>query len=116
MRGKVEVDPGGKFIRAHFQEDATIEDWKEAYQLHAGLVQETGIQLTLVDIRKQKSRASITELFDFGINIPKDVRFAVLTERRADDAFVETVARNRGTKARLFFDGEEEAIGWLLSP
>jgi hypothetical protein len=113
MRGKVQVDPGGKFIRAQFQEDATIADWREAFELHARLAQETGIRLTLVDIRKQKSSASIVELFDFGSSLPKDVRFAVLAERRDEHVFVETVARNRGAKAKLFFGSEEEAVGWL---
>ena len=115
MRGKIEVDPGGTFIRAQFQEDATIADWREAYALHARLVQETGIRLTLVDIRKQKSRARILELFDFGMILPKDVRFAVLAERRDDHRFVETVALNRGVKTKLFFGPEEEAVKWLTA-
>jgi len=114
IRGNVEVDPGG-FIRARFQEDATIADWWGAYKLHARLVQDTAIRLTLVDLRKQKSSAPIAALFDFGISIPKDVRFAVLAKPRDDHVFVETVARNRGAKARLFFGAEEEAVRWLLS-
>jgi hypothetical protein len=114
MRGKVEVDPDGRFIRAQFEEDATIADWNEAFQLHAALVQKSGIRDTLVDVRKQKASAPTLDLFGFGSRLPKDVRFAVLARPHDDDRFVESVARNRGATARLFFGSEEEAVSWLL--
>ena len=116
MRGKVEIDADGGFIRAQFDEGATIADWYEAFELHARLVQESGIRGTLVDIRKQKASAPTLDLFDFGSRLPKHVRFAVLARPRDDDRFVESVARNRGTTARLFFGSEEEAVRWLLAP
>ena len=114
MRGKVEINADGKFIRAQFEEDATIADWYEAFNLHARLVQESGIHATLVDIRKQKASAPIMDLHDFGSKLPNDVRFAVLARRHEDDRFVETVARNRGATTKLFLGPEEEAVRWLL--
>ena len=78
MHGKVRVDPTGGFIRIWFQEDATISDWREAGEMLGRVVQETAIRLTLVDLHKQESWAPIAELFDFGLTLPKDVRFAVL--------------------------------------
>ena len=114
MRGKVEINSDGKFIRAQFEQDATITDWIESLELLASLVQKSGIRETLVDIRKQKASASTTELFKFGSKVPTDLRFAVLARCNDDDSFVETVARNRGATARLFFGPEEEAVNWLL--
>ena len=114
MRGKVEIDSGGKFIRAEFEEGATIADWYKAFRLHGALVKQSGIRETLVDLRKQKASAPILDLFEFGRRLPTDVRFAVLARPKTDDSFVETVARNRGTTARLFFGPEDEAVGWLL--
>ncbi|HXI36395.1 MAG TPA: hypothetical protein VNH80_05725 [Burkholderiales bacterium] len=110
----MEIDAGGKFIRAQFEEDATIADWNEALELLVSLVQGSGIRETLVDIRRQRASAPIAELFTFGSKVPKDVRFAVLARENKDDSFVELVARNRGATARLFFGAEEEAINWLL--
>jgi len=115
MRGKVEINSDGKFIRAQFEEDATIADWNESLGLIASLVEESGIRETLVDIRKQKGTAPTEDLFYFGTQVPKNVRFAVLARRNSDDEFVETVARNRGATARLFFGPEEEAVDWLLA-
>ena len=114
MRGKVEINPDGRFIRAQFGQDATIADWHDSLKLLASLVRRSGIRQTLVDIRKQKASASTTELFNFANKVPTDLRFAVLARRNEDDSFVETVARNRGATARLFFGPEEEAINWLL--
>ena len=116
MRGTVEINPDGKFIRAQFEEDATIADWNEAFKLHASLVQKSGIRETLLDIRKQKASAPIMDLHDFGSKLPGDVRFAVLARRHEDDLFVEAVARNRGATTKLFFGSEEEAVRWLLGP
>ena len=110
------MDPGGKFIRARFEEDATIADWNECLVSLASLVEKSGIRATLVDIRKQQATAPTLELFKFGSAVPKDVKFAVLARRINDDSFVETVARNRGAMARLFFGAEEEAVSWLLGP
>ena len=114
MRGKLEINADGKFLRAQFDEDATIADWHEAFTLHERLVQESGIRATLVDIRKQKTSAPIMDLHDFGSKLPGDVRFAVLARRHEDDLFVEAVARNRGATTKLFFGSEEEAVRWLL--
>lgn len=113
MRGKAGIDPDGKFIRAQFDEDATIADWIECRALVMSLVQGSGIRLALVDIRKQKASAPTLELFRFGRDVPTDVRFAILARRNSDDSFVETVARNRGAMTRLFFGPEDEAIEWL---
>ena len=114
MRGKVEINADGRFLRAQFDEDATIADWYEAFNLHARLMRESGIRATLVDIRKQKASAPVMDLHDFGSKLPNDARFAVLARRHEDDVFVETVARNRGATAKLFFGLEEEAVRWLL--
>src|SRR5262245_20896670 len=114
MRGKVEISSDGKFIHAQFEQDATIADWNESLELIAALVRRRGIRKALVDIRKQKASAPTMELFNFASKVPNDVRFAVLARRSEDDSFVETVARNRGATASLFFDAEEEAVGWLL--
>lgn len=114
MRGKVEVSANGKFLRAEFDEGATIADWYEAFNLHARLVQESGIRATLVDLRKQKASAPIVDLHAFGSKLPNNIRFAVLARRNEDDSFVETVAQNRGATTRLFFGSEEEAVRWLL--
>ena len=116
MRGKLEIDADGRFLRAQFEEDATIADWFEAFNLHERLMQQSGIRATLVDIRKQRASAPIMDLHDFGSKLPNDIRFAVLARRHEDDLFVDTVARNRGAKTRLFFGSEEEAVRWLLGP
>ena len=116
MRGKVEISADGKFIRAEFEEDATISDWYKAFELHARLVQQSNLRATLVDIRKQKATAPIMDLHAFGRKLPNDVRFAVLARRNEDDLFVETVARNRGATTKLFWGSEEEAVRWLLRP
>ena len=116
MRGKLELDPDGRFIRAEFEEDATIADWYECQELLATLVDKSGIRVTLVDIRKQKAGAPTLELFKFASGLPKNIKFAVLARRTNDNAFVENVARNRGAVARLFFGPEEEAVKWLLRP
>ena len=108
------MDPGGRFIRARFEEDSTIADWNECRDLLAPLIEKSGIRLVLVDIRRQQASAPTLDLFKFGAEIPKDVKFAVLARRISDDSFVETVARNRGAMARLFFGPEEDAVRWLL--
>ena len=114
MRGKVEMSSDGRFIHAQFEEDATVADWNESLELLASLARQSGIRRTLVDIRRQKAGGPIAELFRFGSKVPTDVRFAVLARRNHYDAFVETVARNRGATARLFYGAEEEAVDWLL--
>lgn len=116
MRGEAKVDPGGRFLRFRFDEDATLEDWKEAHKLFLGMSAQTGIHRALVDIREQKASGVELDLFEFGARLPDGAAFAVLSARtREDHRFVENVALNRGKKVRLFFGDEEEALRWLES-
>jgi len=115
MRGAVAVDPERRFLRFRFEADATLADWKEAQAVFLRLVEETGIGLALVDVRKQGDGGPKLDLFEFGANLPSGMAFAVLSARgREDHRFVETVALNRGKNVRLFFGPEEEAIAWLV--
>jgi hypothetical protein len=114
MRGEAKIDAAGRFLHFQFDDNATVEDWKEAQAVFLQLSGQTGIRKALVDIRRQKARGAEADLFDFGARIPNGIAFAVLTVRVRDDhRFVEDVALNRGKNVRLFFGSEEEALRWL---
>lgn len=116
MQGAVTVDTERRFLRFQFDQSATIKDWVEARAIFLRLSDETGFRRALVDVRKQQVAGSVTELFEFGRNIPEGMAFAVLSDPQANDhKFVENVALNRGKNVRLFFGSEEEAIEWLTT-
>ena len=116
MQGRVTVDAARRLIRCEFDEDATVEDWREATPLVLRLSAETGIRRVLVDLRQQQAVEQMADLFEFGASIPSTVAFAGLTApNRADHRFVETVARSRKKNVRLFVTSEEDAIAWLMT-
>jgi hypothetical protein len=116
MQGTITVDAERRFLRFQFEQGATVRDWVEARAIFLRLSEETGIRRALVDVRKQQVAGPVTELFEFGHNIPPGMLFAVLSDPHSDDhRFVETVALNRGKNVRLFFGSEAEAIDWLMT-
>lgn len=116
MKGAVTVEAERRFLRFQFDPQATVRDWVEARAVFLQLSRETGIRRALVDVRKQAAAGAVTELFQFGQDIPSGMVFAVLADPQSgDQKFVETVALNRGKNVRLFFGAEEPAIEWLLT-
>lgn len=116
MQGTVTVDAERRFLRFQFDAGATVKDWLEGRAVFLRLTEETGIRRALVDIRKPQVAGSLTELFEFGHNIPSGMAFAVLSGAPSENhKFVETVALNRGKNVRLFFGSEDEAIEWLIT-
>ena len=114
MLADITVDPNKRFLRLKFGERATIEDWRESIIGILHLSQETGIRHVLVDIRSQLASADVVQLHRFASSLPIRIVAAVLTKPdRYDHQLVETVAVGRGMTARLFYESEEEAVGWL---
>jgi len=116
MNASITVDEQRRFLRFQFDQRATLFDWKEAQAAFLRLSEETGIRRALVDVRSQMAAGPPLDLFEFGLNIPSDAAFAVLSApQRGDHEFVETVALNRGRNVRLFSGSEQEAIEWLIA-
>ena len=80
---------------------------------------ETGANLVLADATRVIKTRGISEMFGFVVKHTAQARGAALTiavvpsaASHSDYAFMETAARNRGWKIRLF-ESRREAIRWL---
>jgi len=82
----------------------------EIMQLHAT----HGATLLIVDVREQKTAASLFDIFDFGDSWPTEITVALLASAKTPDDIVmlETIAMQRGKRMRVFFS-ETEALDWL---
>jgi hypothetical protein len=114
MPEEVTYDAGSKLIRVRAWGRDTIADWRKSQQQVEKLQAQHGATKLLVDVREQESAPSALEIFDFGADWPAEIQVAIVTgtQTRSEQYFLETVARNRGKKMRLF-SNVEEALSWL---
>lgn len=93
-----------------------IEDVYETIAKLNELIEKTGMNKALLDLRGVVSVPPMIEMFEITTKIPKNLWVAAVVE--ASDAveeefkFAETVAKNRGISLRLFRT-ENEALEWL---
>lgn len=68
----------------------------------------------LVDVRRQESMPSMSEMYRFGERFPRDYRIALVTRTNAsnEQKLFKTVTVNRGKHVRLF-TSDDKAISWL---
>ncbi len=94
--------------------DTGIEDWKRSMKQVRKIFARTGARSVLVDVREQTTTPDTFDIFEFGENLPGDLKFAIVSSEttRRDQDFLETVGRNRAKPIRLFGD-YEEATNWL---
>ena len=106
--GIIEVDSYG---------EVTSEDSQASLALLEQLLRETGTNLVLSDTRRQEATPSTIDVFQFGSQLPRSIRLAVIVSAEqptADDvSFVSDVAANRGVEIKIF-STREEALKWLL--
>ena len=57
-----------------------MEDWKRALIELKRISDPTGVRRVLVDVRRQNILADIIELYDFAVDLPKSIAFAILCE------------------------------------
>ena len=77
-----------------------------------------GVRDLIIDGRDQFSETDILDSYDFGSEVPVELRgLRIAVVHRSDDdslRFIETVAFNRGAMTRAFLD-LDEARRWLES-
>ncbi len=103
--GMIKVESFGK---------VNIQDWNASLEKVNEIGERENCRIVLVDVSKQESRPDTLEVFQFGEEMTRDFRFAVVTSTGVSEEhkFLETVAVNRGKYVRLF-DEYEKAINWL---
>jgi hypothetical protein len=74
-----------------------------------------GASRVLIDMRRVVGRVSTFEQFEIGSYAGSRIRVraALISRPELFDLFGETVALNRGSNGRIFFD-EADALKWLL--
>ncbi len=96
--------------------DVTINDLKTSLSLVNEIHENTGITKVLVDARDQKSLPSTSNIFEFGVQLPYKLHFALVIDKDQktgnDVHFLETVAFNRGFTINTF-TSRITAIDWL---
>ena len=114
MPETVELVKSLDIIRVDSFGETSINDWKNSMEEVFKINNDTGCSLVLVDAREQIVSPNTTDLFDFGSELPRAFRFAVvISDKTIDDhSFLETVGKNRGKQIQLFLR-IEDAIGWL---
>ncbi|MDJ0832556.1 MAG: hypothetical protein QNJ69_03475 [Gammaproteobacteria bacterium] len=92
----------------------SIDDWRSSLSQVIRIHHETGAKSVLVDVRKQQTTPGTTDIFQFGKDLPADIRFAVVTSEvtKSDQSFLETVAKNRAKLIQMF-NSYDEAVDWL---
>jgi len=80
------------------------------------LIGESGIRKVLSDTRKQDFQPRTMNIYDFGKQLPRKVKIAVIVSQDQPTAgavsFLDDVAYNRGINIRLF-SSRSEALEWL---
>lgn len=113
MSGLVTLDKMNELMRVEFGAGSSVDDWKIALEEVKRIYDEKGICRVLVDVRKQEQLAGTMTLFEFGVNLPRSLKYAVLVELHiGEHRFIENVAVNRGINVKMF-DTEENATDWL---
>jgi len=101
-------------IRVDSFGETSIDDWNNSMKQVLRINKDTGCSLVLVDARKQNVSPDTMDLYDFGSELPRAFKFAVvISDKTIDDHFfLETVGKNRGKPIQLFRN-IEEAVSWL---
>ena len=97
--------------------DISFDDLKTSLKAILKFKEKRGLNKVLVDATSAKSYPSTLPVFDFGAQAAESLRgimvaIVVTPETRDETVFFETVARNRGSNARVF-DTLDAAISWL---
>ncbi len=103
------------FIRVNFYGEVNYLDWKDSLGQVIEISKNTACKRVLIDIREQTSKLRTMDIFNFGVELPIGIRFAVITPVSIsyDSSFLETVGKNRGKSIKSFnsYDG---GISWLM--
>jgi len=105
--GIIEVNSYGK---------VTHEDSLASLATLEALIKETAILKVLSDTQKQDSAPSTFNIYDFGVNLPRQLKIAIIASKdqttSQDVTFLDNVAHNRGVNIKIF-SSRNEALEWL---
>ena len=114
----LEIIPQSDIALFHWYGPITLEDRRQNVKRMVSFCHEQGVKNLIIDGRDQLSKTETVEAFEFGSEVPinmKGLRIAVVC--RPDDIvlkFIETVAHNRGAITNNFAS-VELARYWLES-
>jgi len=105
-----------KVIEVRHWGDVSADDARAARQATEGLIEATGIQDVLVDLREVERFLDTVEIYEFAADFRNNMRIAMLHgcgQPIAEDLkFLETVAVNRGNDLSMHAS-REDALTWL---
>ena len=110
--------PGTNIALFHWVGPISLDDRKQNARRMAEFCNSNGVTQVIIDGRDQISETDIIDAYEFGKDVPIDMRgLAIAVVHRVDDQslkFIETVAFNRGARSQSFHD-LEAARDWLES-
>ncbi len=103
------------FIRVNSYGEVNILGWKDSLEQVIEISKNTACKRVLIDIRELVLKLRTMDIFNFGVELPIGIRFAVITPASVsyDCRFLETVGKNRGKSIKSFnsYDG---GVSWLM--
>ena len=114
----IEYELRDKYLYSQILMDISISNVENIFLNILEEAKKHDLNKILIDIRKVKFLVNILNRFDIGKFMAEkarmDFKIAALADKEhLKEAFVETVARNRGLNFFAFLD-EKEAVDWLL--
>lgn len=102
------------FIKVHSFGKTNIENWKNSFDQVIEIKKHTDCKSVLFDVREEVSTPDTNEIFDFGIELPDEIRIAVITPEipSKEYDFLENVGVNRGKSIKLF-KSYDKGVNWL---